>query len=102
MAKFQRFDDKVLYQPQTRAQGFSMPSAPNLSSQLRQNQQAMLQEQKSQAAANKLDMDRRGQILKANKLASARALARAHAHTRTASVLVVRCARLLGTVLILS
>ena len=68
MAKFQRFDDKVLYQPQTRAQGFSMPSAPNLSSQLRQNQQAMLQEQKSQAAANKLDMDRRGQILKANKL----------------------------------
>lgn len=68
MAKIQRFDDKVLYQPQTRAQGFSMPSAPNLSSQLRQNQQAMLQEQKSQAAANKLDMDRRGQILKANKL----------------------------------
>tara|TARA_R100001224_G_scaffold51313_1_gene29697 strand:+ start:91 stop:2721 length:2631 start_codon:yes stop_codon:yes gene_type:complete len=68
MAKFQRFDDKVLYQPQTRAQGFSMPSAPDLTSQLRQNQQAMLQEQKSQAAANKLDMDRRGQILKANKL----------------------------------
>jgi len=68
MAKIQRFDDKVLYQPQTRAQGFSMPSAPDLTSQLRQNQQAMLQEQKSQAAANKLDMDRRGQILKANKL----------------------------------
>jgi hypothetical protein len=45
-----------------------MPSAPDLTSQLRQNQQAMLQEQKSQAAANKLDMDRRGQILKANKL----------------------------------
>jgi len=68
MAKIQRFDERVLYQPQTRAQGFSMPSAPNLISELRQNQQAMLQEQKSQAAANKLDMQRQAEVLKANKL----------------------------------
>jgi len=68
MAQIKRFDDQVLYQPQTRAQGFSMPSAPNLTSQLRQNQQAMLQEQKDRAAANKLDLQRRAEIIKANQL----------------------------------
>lgn len=68
MAKIQRFDERVLYQPQTRTQGFTMPSAPNLISELRQNQQAMLQEQKSQALANKLDMQRQAEVLKANQL----------------------------------
>ena len=40
-----------------------MPSAPDLITPLRQNQQAMAQELKDQAAMNKLDFERRSQIL---------------------------------------
>ena len=45
-----------------------MPSAPDLITPLRQNQQAMAQELKDQAAMNKLDFERRSQILKANRV----------------------------------
>lgn len=68
MAKIERFSEEVLYKPQTQAQGFVRPTAPDLISSLRQNQQAMAQEQKSVAKRNELDFKRQAEILKANKL----------------------------------
>ena len=68
MAKIERFSEQVIYKPQTQAQGFAKPSAPDLISPLRQNQQAMAQEQKSIANANQLEFKRQAEILKANKL----------------------------------
>ncbi len=68
MAKIERFSEEVLYKPQTQAQGFVKPTAPDLISSLRQNQQAMAQEQKSVAKRNELDFKRQAEILKANKL----------------------------------
>lgn len=68
MAKIERFSEQVLYKPQTQAQGFVKPSAPDLISPLRQNQQAMLQEQKNIAKANELDFKRQAEILRVNKL----------------------------------
>jgi hypothetical protein len=67
MAQNKGFGDQVLFTPQTRAQGFTMPSAPDLMTPLRQSQNAMLQEQKSVAAVQKLDLNRQAEILKANK-----------------------------------
>ena len=68
MAKIERFSEQVIYKPQTQAQGFAKPSAPDLISPLRQNQQAMAQEQKSVAKRNELDFKRQAEILKVNKL----------------------------------
>ena len=68
MAKIERFSEQVIYKPQTQAQGFVRPTAPDLISPLRQNQQAMAQEQKSIANANQLEFKRQAEILKANKL----------------------------------
>ena len=68
MAKIERFSEQVLYKPQTQAKGFVKPTAPDLISSLRQNQQAMAQEQKSVAKRNELDFKRQAEILKANKL----------------------------------
>ena len=44
-----------------------MPSAPDLMTPLRQSQNAMMQEQKSRAAVQKLELNRQAEILKANK-----------------------------------
>ena len=68
MAKIERFSEQVIYKPQTQAQGFVRPTAPDLISPLRQNQQAMAQEQKSVAKRNELDFKRQAEILKVNKL----------------------------------
>lgn len=64
MSKLQRLEERILFEPTARDQGFIAPSAPDLITPLRQSQQAQLDEQRAHAQARQDEMRRQGELLK--------------------------------------
>ena len=68
MAKIERFEGKVFFEPQAQIQGFQNPSAPDLITPLRQNQQAREQERRNFAEARQAELRLQGEALKQRQM----------------------------------
>ena len=69
MAKLQRLEERILFEPTAQSQGFRAPTAPDLITPLRQSQEAKKEEQRAHAEARQTEMRRQGEFLKYQEIA---------------------------------